>query len=513
MGKQIRNLGLFMLALYTALFVQVNRWTVFDAQELQDKPENNREVVRDFSAPRGSVTTADGVLIADSTPSDDRFELQREYPQGDTYAHITGYYSFSLGSGGLEKTYNDELAGRTNNFDLQDIGDLFVDRERVGNLTLSIRDDAQRAARDALADREGSVVALDPRTGAVLALWSFPSYDPNALSTHDLTAASEVSRQLNADPNKPLRSRVFRERFFPGSTFKVVTGSAGIERGGVTQDRPEYPQENEYEPKVGRPIRNFGGNTCGGTLVRILQQSCNSAFARMAVEQVKADGMIETAQAFGFNEGPVPIDLPGSVESVFPTSVTTESGEKQSLDRNDGVLAQEAIGQNGVSASPLQMALVAAGVANDGKVMKPYVVQEVRDDQDEVVDEADPEEWGSALSSPTAETMREAMVSVVADGSAVRLDDGLEGFVVGGKTGTAQLGTDPPKSHAWIIGFAGRPGEAPEVAVAVIVEGQEGASEQTGGEVAAPIANTVLRTLLLGSGGADPDGGDEQQGD
>ena len=168
MGKQIRNLGQFMLALYTALFVQVNRWTVFDVHELQDKPENNCEVVRDFSAPRGSVTTADGVLIADSTPSDDRFELQREYPQGDTYAYITGYYSFSLGSGGLEKTYNDELAGRTNNFDLQDIGDLFVDRERVGNLTLSIRDDGQRAARRSPTG-EGSVVALDPRTGAVLA--------------------------------------------------------------------------------------------------------------------------------------------------------------------------------------------------------------------------------------------------------------------------------------------------------------------------------------------------------
>ena len=271
-----------------------------------------------------------------------------------------------------------------------------------------------------------------------------------------------MSTQLNADPDKPLRSRVFRERFFPGSTFKVVTGSAGVETGGVTEDEPVYPEATEYDPRAGRPIRNFGGNTCGGTLFVILQQSCNSAFGQMAVEQVEADGMIDRAQAFGFNDGPAPIDLPAAVESVFPTSVTTESGEEQSLDRNDGVLAQEAIGQNGVSASPLQMALVAAGVANDGKVMKPYVVQEVRDDQDEVVDEADPEEWRTAISSPTAETMREAMVSVVQDGSAVRLDDdGLEGFVVGGKTGTAQLGTDPPRSHAWIIGFAGPPGEAP----------------------------------------------------
>ena len=151
-------------------------------------------------------------------------------------------------------------------------------------------------------------------------------------------------------------------------------------------------------------------------------------------------------------------------------------------------------------------------MANDGKVMEPYVVQEVRDDQDEVVDEADPEEWRTAVSSATAGTMREAMVSVVQDGSAVRLDDdGLEGFMVGGKTGTAQLGTDPPRSHAWIIGFAGPRRRAAEVAVAVIVEGQEGASEQTGGQVAAPIANAVLRTLLLGGG--NEGGADQQQGD
>jgi penicillin-binding protein A len=511
-GKQIRNLGLFLIAIYTALFVQLNRWTVFDAQELQDKPENTREIERDFSAPRGSITTADGVLIADSEPSNDRFELQRVYPAGDTYAHITGYYGFGVGSAGLEKEYNDELAGRTNTFDLQDLGELFVDRERVGNLTLSIRNDAQLAAREALGDQEGSVVALDPRTGAILAMWSFPSFDPNVLSTHDLTAASDANQVLNADEENPKRSRAFQERFFPGSTFKVVTGSAGIERGGVTEDQPVYPQQTEYTPRVGRPIRNFGGNSCGGNLFEVLQQSCNSAFAEMAVEQVKAEGMIDTAQAFGFNDDPPPIDLPDAVSSVFPTSVTTDSGEEQSLDQNDGVLAQEAIGQNGVSSSPLQMALVAAAVANDGKVMEPYVVQEVRDDQDEVVDEADPEEWRTAVSSATAGTMREAMVSVVQDGSAVRLDDdGLEGFVVGGKTGTAQLGTDPPRSHAWIIGFAGPPGEAASVAVAVIVEGQEGASEQTGGQVAAPIANAVLRTLLVGGG--NDGGADQQQGD
>jgi peptidoglycan glycosyltransferase len=497
-GKQIRNLGVFLVVIYTALFVQLNRWTVFDAKELQEKPGNNREIERDFSAPRGSVSTADGVVIAESVPSDDRFELQRVYPKGDTYAHVTGYYGFGVGSAGLEKEYNDELAGRTIDFDLQDLGDLFVDRERVGNLTLSIRDNVQEVARQALGDREGSVVALDPRTGAIYAMWSNPSFDPNALSTHDLSAANAVNEQLNADENEPKLSRVYQQRFFPGSTFKVVTGSAGIEEGGVTNDSPVYETATSYTPpNGGRALRNFGGNSCGGTLFVILQQSCNSAFAEMGVEQVGGQGMIDVAQAYGFNDDEVPIDLPSPAESVFPTSVTREdTGEEQTLDQNQGVLAQLSIGQNGVSSTPLQMAMVAAGVANDGKIMEPYVVQEVRDDQDEVIDEADPSEWRTAISSATAETMREAMVSVVQDGSAVRLDDEIQGYVVGGKTGTAQLGTDPPRSHAWIIGFAGPPGETPHVAVAVIVEGQPGASEQTGGEVAAPIGAQVLRAVL-----------------
>jgi peptidoglycan glycosyltransferase len=205
----------------------------------------------------------------------------------------------------------------------------------------------------------------------------------------------------------------------------------------------------------------------------------------MGVEDVGPEGMIAAAEAFGFNDTP-PIDLPGAAESVFPTD----------FEQNLPALAQSSIGQNDVSSTPLQMALVAAGVANDGKVMAPYVVQEVRDDQDRVIDEADPEVWKTPMSPATSSLLREAMASVVADGSAVRLDDGLESYAVGGKTGTAQLGTDPPRSHAWIVGFAGPPGETPHVAVAVIVEGQPGASEQTGGEVAAPIAANVMREVL-----------------
>ena len=495
MSKQIRNLGVFLALCYAALFVQVNRLTVFEAESLQDKPENTRSVVRDFSSPRGDIVTADDVVIAESVPSDDRYEFQRRYPRGDLFGHVTGFFAFELGDAGVESEYNGYLTGDDIGLRLDRLDDLFVDRDVVGDVILSMRDDVQQVARDALGQTEGSVVALDPRNGEVIALWSFPSYDPNLLATHDFPAAKATSEVLNADPERPTRSRAFRERFFPGSTFKVVTATAGIDRGGVTPDAPDYPVSDSYQPPGGgRPIPNFGGASCGGTLFVILQNSCNTAFAQMGVD-TGGDNLRETAQGFGFDRE-VPFDVPGAVASSFPEAVVDDPP----------LLAQAAIGQNEVQATPLQMALVAAAVANDGQVMEPHVMREIRDDQGEQVDEFDPGVFTRPMSAETAQLLRDAMVSVVTDGSASRLDDGLDGFVVGGKTGTAQLGTDPPKSHAWIIGFAGPPGETPHVAVAVIVEGQEGASEQTGGRVAAPIAAAVMQQALAPPDRAGQDG-------
>jgi peptidoglycan glycosyltransferase len=496
-SKQIRNIGVFLAVCYAALFLQVNRLTIFEANELQDNPANTREVERDFSGPRGSMITADGVVVAESVPSNDQYELQRRYPTGPLFAHVTGYFAFELGATGLERTYNDDLAGRTLDLDLQEISDLFVDRERVGDLTLTLRQDVQEAAAAALDGREGSVVAVDPRNGEILALYSNPTYDPNLLATHDFNRAEADSNRLTADPEKPTLARSYQDTFFPGSTFKVVTASAGVERGGVTPDEPDYPVREAYQPVTpsgqpqGRPISNFGGSSCGGTLFPILQASCNSAFAEMGSADVGADGMIDVAQAFGFNQD-VPIDLPRPAQSSFDTEV-----DGTPLEQNPAVLAQMSIGQNRVRATPLQMALVAAAAANGGEIMTPHVVREVRDDQGEVVETAATDDvWTRAMDGGTADLLREAMISVVTDGTADRLDDGLESFVVGGKTGTAQLGTTPPRSHAWIIGFAGPENEPPSVAVAVIVEGQEGASEQTGGRVAAPIAADVMRQAL-----------------
>lgn len=499
MTRQIRALGVFLLLCYGALFAQTNRLTVFQAEALQDDARNTRAIVRDFSSPRGAVLTADGVLVAQSVPSGNQYKYQRQYPENDLFAHVSGHYSFQLGASGVERSYNEELAGRTIDFDLRELTDLFVDRERVGDLTLTVRADVQRTAREQLGEREGSVVAVDPRSGEILALWSFPSYDPNQLATHDFDAAAEVSTLLDAHEDKPRLARTYQDNFFPGSTFKIVTATAGVESGNVQRNSPDYPESAEYLAGAGRPLQNFGGATCGGTLLPILQQSCNTAFAQMGVEDAGAAQMIATAEDFGFNQE-VPVDLPAPARSNFPTD----------FENSEQFLAYSSIGQYEVRATPLQMALIAAAVANEGEIMRPHVMREVRDDQGEVIDSYDEGVWTTPMSRATADLLRQGMISVVTDGTASALADGLGDYVVGGKTGTAQLGTTPPRSHAWIIGFAGPEGDTPHVAVAVIVEGQEGASEQTGGRVAAPIAAAVLGTALEPPAPAAEQTGDEE---
>ncbi len=484
MNQQIRRLGIALIACFAALFVQLSVVQVIRAEEYADHPVNTRRILRDFSEPRGDITTADGVVVAHSVEVDSRFDRLRTYPEGALYAHTTGFLSFSFGADGVERTYNDALAGETAVQELRSLGDLFVERDRTGDVRLTLIDSVQRTARDALGDRIGAVVALDPRDGAVLAMWSNPSYDPNRLASHDIAATTRAREVLLADEAVPLRSRAYQERFFPGSTFKVVTAAAGIEPGAVTPSEPSYAVTSSYTPPLTtRPIRNFGGSTCGGTLFDILRVSCNTAFAEMGAETIGPDLMIEGAERFGFNDTP-PIDLPGAVPSSFPTD----------FDRDTPRLAQASIGQNDVQGTPLQMALVAAAVAADGEIMVPHVMDEIRDGEGSVVERWEPSVWLRAMSSQSAATLRAAMLGVVDGGTAAAL--AIDGVEIGGKTGTAQLGTDPPSSHAWIIAFAGLPNQRPAIAVAVLVEAQPGASEQTGGRVAAPIARAVIQAAL-----------------
>jgi penicillin-binding protein A len=500
-NRPIRHVVVVLLVCFTALFVQLNRIQFFGAQALVDNPANTRTIQRDFNRPRGRILTRDDVVVAVSEPTAGGFfAQQRMYPEGDLYAHVAGYTSFRFGAEGAEREYNDALIGRTAAQELSGLTDILGGSNPIGDVRLTIRDDLQRLARDGLAGRPGAVVALDPATGEILAMYSYPSFDPNRIADNDGDLASEAWTELvNAEGN-PLRAKSYRDIFFPGSTFKVVTAAAALEGGAATVTSPEFPVAESYLPPLTeRAIANFGGSSCGGNLIELLVVSCNSGFAELGAAYVGPQGLIDTAQRFGFNQTP-PIDLPLPVESVFPTDFGSQVQEPSpevpaGVFENTPALAQSAIGQNDVSATPLQMALVASAVVNGGRVPIPHVLLAVEDAEDGgVVSRFDEGTWTTAMSGGTAEILAGGMIQVAERGTATGL--AIPGLVVGGKTGTAQLGTDPPRSHAWIIGFAGRPGERAEIAVAVLVEGQEGSSEQTGGRVAAPIARTLLERFF-----------------
>lgn len=488
MNRRIRKVGIALIVCYLALFVQLNVVQVFRADELNAHPDNSRAVQREFNRPRGDIVSADGALLAESEEVDGKaFDVARRYPQGELFAHTTGYLSFLYGATGLERSYNAQLAGNTTTQQLQGLTELFVDRPNVGDLHLSLRKDLQELARDQLGERAGSVVAIDPRTGQLLAFWSYPSYDPNPLASIDLAddgsfaTATAAWDLLNAAPGNPLLAHQYQERYFPGSTFKVVTAGVGLAQGTVTATEPRYPVERSWSPPLtDLAISNFGGSACGGDLFAILRVSCNTAFARMGVETIGPDAMVEGTARWGFNDRP-PIDLPEPAASAFPTDFTRD------LPR----LAQASIGQNDVAATPLQMALVAAAVANGGEMMRPTVVDEVRSPTGEVIDRNEPEPWQQPLDPDDAEVLRQAMIGVVEGGTARMLR--TPGIEVGGKTGTAQLGTEPPSNHTWMIAFAGPPGD-PQVAVAVVVLDQ--AVSETGGEVAGPIAKAMIDAVL-----------------
>jgi len=478
MNTQIRRVGVVLMALFVALFLQLNYLQVIRADDYANDPRNTRTAVRDFSKARGQIITADGAVVARSTPTSGAFERQRQYPEKELFAHITGFFSFTFGASGIERRYNDQLAGR--NLGIASLKDVLVDRTITGDVYLTVPKGLQQLARDALGNKKGSVVALDASTGAVLALWSFPSYDPSALSAHDQKSVQSAWDLLNANPDRPMVARTYQRTFPPGSTFKVVTSAAALER------RPDlvtkvYPSLKTLDlPTTNRDLPNFGGGTCGGALPDLLRVSCNTGFGQMGID-LGAEALVGEARDFGFDDRP-PLDL----TAVRPAAIP----DVEAFERDIPALAQSAIGQRDVRATPLQMALVAAGVANGGVIMQPHVMGEVHDSDGNVVRRAEPGPWKTATSPEVATQLRDLMVNVVERGTGTRAK--VPGAVVGGKTGTAQ--TEGDNAHAWFIAF----GEANDrkVAVAVIVESQPGVSEATGGRVAAPIAQQVLKAAL-----------------
>jgi peptidoglycan glycosyltransferase len=309
----------------------------------------------------------------------------------------------------------------------------------------------------------------------------FPSFDPNPLAAHDQKVVRQAWAQLSTNLDKPLLPRAYRDRYFPGSTFKIVTAATALSNG-VTTTQPVFPQLTELPlpQSGGQVLKNFGGERCGGALPQILAISCNTAFAQLGLD-LGGPKMAAGADAFGFNAAP-PLDLPVVARSLFPPA--------SAFLHDKPALAKSAIGQQDVQASPLQMALAAGAIANKGVAMVPHVMNEVRDSEGQVVDRFKPEQWKTAITPDVATTMKDMMIGVVDHGTATRV--AIPGVQVAAKTGTAQTGNNT--SHTWMVAFA--PADAPRVAVAVIVENQPNVSEATGGVVAAPIARAVLQAVL-----------------
>jgi len=469
--------------LILVLVAQLTYLQVVDANKLANDPRNARKAESEYNHARGNIETADGTIVAKSVPTTGDFKYLRQYPQSDLFAEVSGYQSFVdlVGKSGVEATYNKVLTGRDTSLQLSNLGDLLNGKANTNNVVLSLTQAAQQAAKDALGGQKGSVVALDVKTGAVLAMYSNPSYDPNGLSVHD---SQKVQTTYNAITSplfgEPAKARAYTLRYPPGSTFKVITSKSAIETGLATPDQPVFADSDSFKiPGVTKPLFNFGREVCGGSLLESLVVSCNATFAALGYQlNDKFPPQMETC---GINHQP-PIDLePSAVVSVGPQ-----------VGADKARFALAGIGQGDVFTSPLQMALIAAGIANGGVIMQPHVVKEITNTDGKTVRTIDPQPWTTCMSPQTSAALTGMMVDVVQRGTGIAAQ--IDGVTVAGKTGTAQTSPDKPP-HAWFIAFA--PAEAPRYAVAVLVENGGAYNETaTGGAVAAPVAKQVLQALL-----------------
>lgn len=480
MGTRIRRVGTVLVLALIVVFVQLNYVQIFAAQEIANRDENIRSLLAQYSIKRGDIVSVDGDQLATSKATDDKLKFRRTYPGGELYAHLTGYYSLVFGTGGIERSYNGQLLGESGVISMQDIEDRFLGSGEQGDdVVLTVDSQLQETARSSLGDQQGAVVALDPNTGEVRAMWSNPSYDPAPLGSHDPDRIRDYWDSLDPQsPTSPLVSRSTSRGYPPGSTFKVVTAAAALESGRVNPSTT-FPDPVELElPLTDETLTNFTNTACTGAgqiaLFDALRISCDTTFGILGLRL--HDQVRETAEAFGFNSE-IPFDV-GTERSTFPDVP----------DDRAPLRAFAGIGQGDVVATPLQMALVAATIANDGEVPRPRLVREVIDASGGIVTRYSPETLGRAVSSQTAQQLTDMMVAVVENGTGTTAQ--IEGLKVAGKTGTAQT-VEGAAPHAWFITFA--PADDPQLAVAVIVEnGGTLGSEATGAQVAAPVAKAML---------------------
>jgi len=474
MNAPIARLFVVFALLFGVLVFFTSRWTVLGAQELRDNPKNQRTLLAERKIRRGVIRAADGTLLARSVRnSDDTYS--RTYPSGGLFPHAVGYSFTRFGRAGLERSYNRDLTGDRG--ELGSIIDELAGTKREGDdLHTTLDPAAQRVALQGLAGRKGSVVALDPRTGAIKVLASVPGFDPNALPEGRLFA------RLNRDDNAPLLDRATQSGYPPGSTFKVVTAIAAMDSGKY---QPDSVVSGENGKEIsGVPLNNFGGEDFGPiTLTEALTHSVNTVWAEVG-EKLGKETMGRYMNRLGFNEQ-VAVDLPSDERRasgefvnghlIPPTSPRVDVGRM-------------AIGQDKLNVTPLQMAMVAAAVANDGRLMRPHIADRVVDPDGRTVRRIEPSEMSTVMSPDSARKVSEMMQNVVREGSGTAA--ALAGIDVAGKTGTAEVDRPCGPNQVWFIAFA--PARNPRIAVAVTVECSTG----TGGEVAAPIAKAVMQEAL-----------------
>ena len=483
MNKELRRLSVVVLAMFLALFGATSWIQVVQADALSENPAHTRALYDSYQVQRGAII-AEGAAIAYSVPSDDIYAFQRVYSDPGMWAPVTGYINPLLRSAtGLESAMNQELSGTSGSQFLQRVEQIITGQKPQGsNVAISILPRAQQAAWDALQGYEGAVVAFEPATGRILAMASTPSFDTNLLAAHSSSEVNAAYDVLDSDPLRPLSNRAINGTLNPpGSTFKLVVASAALASGRYTPESTFANPAQWQLPGSSDFIGNSGGGTCGPgetvTLADALRLSCNIPMAQLAVELGDA-AILEEAEKYGFNS------------SFTMPLVSTESTYPRALD--DAQTALTGFGQGDVRATPLQMAMVSAGIANGGMVMNPRMIDRVIGPDLSVQQSFDDSEFGRALSEEDAATMTQMMVANVQNGvaSGARID----GVEVAGKTGTAENGPTAPYT-LWFTGFA--PADDPQVAVAVVLENGAGRGQQGGSNLlAAPIGKAVMEAVL-----------------
>ena len=482
MNAPLRRLSVAVMLMFGLLLLNVNYLQVVRADALHNNSHNPRLIAEEYSRERGPILVA-GKPVARSVATDDRLKYLRQYSEGKLYAQATGFYSLVYGATGIERERNSVLAGTDDSLFVRRIIDLLTGTQpKGGSVALTLNPAAQKAAYDGLRKlgAKGAVVALNPTTGAILALVSTPSYDPNELAGHDPAVVRANYERLSTAKSRPMLDRAIRQTYPPGSTFKLVTSAAALESGQYTPDTEVDNSAQITLPQSTAVLPNENGRACTSgtaTLTVALENSCNVAFAKIGLD-LGDDALRAQSEKFGFNQA---FQIPmRSVASRYP--------EDPDLPQT----ALSAIGQFDVRATPLQMALVGAAIANRGVLMAPYLVQEVRAPDLSVLDTTQPRSLGEAVSPQTAAELTQMMVQVVEQGTGT--NGQIPGVRVAGKTGTAQQGGGRPP-HAWFVSFA--PADTdPQVAVAVVVEDGGGQLEISGNGLAAPIAKAVMEAVL-----------------